>query len=73
MFANGCVDNTAVEQDLGSIGDGIENPQGFLELLVVIVPKRLDPRLYFLRRVREGHSHGTVRHTCLSDMASRQA
>ena len=50
MFANGCVDDTAIEQDLRSVGNIIEDPQCFLELLVLIVPKRLDPGLDFLQR-----------------------
>jgi hypothetical protein len=49
MFADGCVDDPAVEQDLGCVRNGIEYGQGCLELLIIIVSKRLDPSLYFLQ------------------------
>lgn len=51
MFTNGGVDDPAIEQDLGGIGDVIEDGQGLLELLVVVVAQRLDPSFDFLTRV----------------------
>lgn len=48
MFANGCMDDTAVKEDFGGVGNGIEGPQGFFEFLVVIAPKRFHPGLDFL-------------------------
>lgn len=48
MFSDGCVDDAAVEEDLGGVGDCIESRQGFFELLIVIVAQRLDPSFYFL-------------------------
>lgn len=48
MFANGCMDDTAVEENFGRVGDGVESPQGFFEFLIVIAPKRFHPSLDFL-------------------------
>lgn len=48
MLSYSRVDNAAVKQDLGGVGDVIEDLEGLLELLVVIVRKRLHPGLDFL-------------------------
>jgi hypothetical protein len=74
MFTDGCVDDAAVEEDLGSVCNGVEYPQGFFELLIVVVTQRLDPSLDFLSEISiSGSVHVAVRRTCLSDMASRRA
>lgn len=52
MLANGCMDDTAVEEDLGSICNRIERRQGLLELLIVVMGQCLNPGLYFLPHVR---------------------
>jgi len=49
-----------VEQYLGCVCDGIENGQGFLEFLIVIVTEGLDPSLYFLQTVRRESLNGPV-------------
>lgn len=51
MLSYSRVDNAAVKQDLGGVGDVIEDLEGLLELLVVIVRQRLHPRLDFLEPV----------------------
>ena len=67
MFPDSCVDDAAVEEDLGCIGDAVEHPEGLIELLTVIVHQRLHPGLNFLRpsvlyyEKPEGH-------TCFNDM-----
>lgn len=48
MLSYSRVDNAAVKQDLGGVGDVIEDLESLLELLVVIVRKRLHPCLDFL-------------------------
>ena len=48
MLAHCSVNNTAVEEDLGSIGDVVENFQRFPELVVIVVPKGSDPSLDLL-------------------------
>jgi hypothetical protein len=40
---------TAVEMDLGCIGDIGKYLEGFVKLIVVVKAQRLDPRLDFLR------------------------
>jgi hypothetical protein len=49
MFAKGGVDDTAVEEDLGRVGDGIEVFQGLVEFIVVVAGEGGDPRLDFLQ------------------------
>ena len=39
---------TAIEQDLGGVGNVIECPESFFEFVVVIVPQGNYPRFYFL-------------------------
>lgn len=53
MLANRCMDNTAVEQDLRRVRNSIEDGQGFLEFLIVVVTEGFYPSLDFLLRVRE--------------------
>lgn len=53
MFTDGGVDDPAIEQDLGGVGDIIEDGQGLLELLVVVVTQRLDPSFDFLAQMRK--------------------
>jgi hypothetical protein len=48
MFTDGGMDDTAIKQDLGGIGDVVEDGQGLLELLIVIVTQRFDPSFNFL-------------------------
>jgi hypothetical protein len=49
MFAEGGVDDTAVEEDLGRVGDGVEVFQGLVEFIVVVAGEGGDPRLDFLQ------------------------
>jgi hypothetical protein len=48
MFAQGSMYHSAVEEDFRGIGDVIEDLQGFLELIILIVGQRLHPCLDFL-------------------------
>ena len=51
MFANRRMDHTTVEEDLGSVGDVVEDAERVLKLIVVVVVQRLDPCLNFLHHV----------------------
>lgn len=42
---------TAVEQDLGGVGNGVEDTQGLFELLIIIVTQGFDPGFDFLQQV----------------------
>jgi hypothetical protein len=42
------MDDTAVEEDLGGVGDAVEVLQGVLEFVVVVVAEGRDPSLDFL-------------------------
>lgn len=42
------IDNAAVEQDLRCVGNSFENPQGFVELLGVVMDQGLHPGFNFL-------------------------
>lgn len=48
MFADGRVYNAAIEQDLGSVCDIVEDPQRVFEFIVVVVAQSLDPGFNFL-------------------------
>lgn len=48
MFAQGGINHTAVETDLGRIGDGRKDTQRVVKLLAVIVFKGQHPRFDFL-------------------------
>lgn len=48
MLAESCVDDSAVEQDLGGVGDLVKTPQRLVKVLVVIGVKSLNPCLDFL-------------------------
>ena len=48
MLAEGGVDDAAVEEDLGRVGDGVEVFEGLVELVVVVAGEGGDPRLDFL-------------------------
>jgi hypothetical protein len=52
--------NPTVEQYFGCVCDGIENGQGFLELLIIIVTEGFDPSLYFLQTVSKESFNGPV-------------
>jgi len=45
------VNDAAVEENLGRVGNVLKHPQGLFELIVVVVVQRLDPRLDFLAPV----------------------
>jgi hypothetical protein len=59
MLSDGGMDDTAIEENLGGIGDCIESRQGFFELLIVVVTERLDPSFYFLQSVN-WRAHGSI-------------
>lgn len=42
---------TAVEQDLGGVGNGVEDTQRLFELLIIIVTQGFDPGFDFLQQV----------------------
>lgn len=48
MLAQRRVYHPAVEQDLGRVGDVVERPQSFVELVVVVVAQRFHPCLDLL-------------------------
>lgn len=58
MFTDGGMDNPAVKQDLGGIGDVVENGQGLLEFLIVVVTQRFDPSFNFLEWIRKASAEG---------------
>jgi hypothetical protein len=48
MFTDGCMNYTAVEENLGCICNTIEHPQRLFILVVVITAECLHPGLYLL-------------------------
>jgi len=70
MLPNCCMYDPTVEQYLGCVCDGIENGQGFLEFLIVIVTEGLDPSLYFLFE-RHGAAPKAVEDEILSLVGAR--
>lgn len=48
MLSDGGVDDATVEQDLGGVGDAVEDLEGLFEFLVVVVCECLHPDLDFL-------------------------
>lgn len=48
VLAEGGVDDTHVEQDLGGVGDGLELPKRIVEFIVVVTAEGRDPCLDFL-------------------------
>lgn len=50
MFTERGVNNTTVEQDLGCVGDLVENFQCLVELVVVVAGEGCHPGLDFLPR-----------------------
>jgi hypothetical protein len=72
MFANGGMNDTAIEQNLGGIGDAIEHAQGLFVLVIVIVTECLHPSLYLLPKCQySAQLLSFTAHTCFSDMAAR--
>lgn len=48
VLAEGGMNDTAIEEYLGLVGDAIEASQGLFEFIVVVGTECLDPRLNFL-------------------------
>lgn len=67
------MNDAAIEQDLGSVGDGVKFLQGLDIFLVVVVGEGCHPRLDFLPRMvsngAQRRSGGdSAQHTCFKDM-----
>lgn len=50
VLAEGRMDDAAIEQDLGGVGDLVETLQGLVELVVVVGTQGCHPSLDFLPR-----------------------
>ena len=51
MFTESRMDDAAIEEDLGGVGDTVEGTQCLFELLFVVVGEGGHPGLDFLRRI----------------------
>jgi hypothetical protein len=75
MFAQGRMDDTAVEENLGSVGDLVKHLQCLIELIVVVAREGCHPGFDFLPRnqqlTRKVHSNRRRKvRTCFRDMTS---
>lgn len=68
MLSDGGVDNATVEQDLGGVGDAVEDLEGLFEFLVVVVCECLHPDLDFLGMSTTYSKVSGGRHTCFNDI-----
>jgi hypothetical protein len=57
MLAQRSMYDSAIEENLRSVGNVVEDLQGFLELVIVIVGKRFHPCFDFLYRVSRFGCH----------------
>lgn len=48
MLAQRSVDHPAIEENLGGVGNIIKHLERLVELTIIVVRKRLNPRLDFL-------------------------
>lgn len=76
MFAKSRMDDTAVEQNLGRVGDAVKSLQGLLKVVVVVAAEGCHPGFDFLPRNQLNglgkHSKGgqAKARTCFRDMTS---
>jgi hypothetical protein len=54
------MDYTAVEEDLGSVGDLVEDLQCVVELVVVVAGEGCHPGFDFLPHYQQLHSEGAI-------------
>lgn len=69
------MNDTAIEQNLGGVGDAVEGLQCLVELVVVVVGEGCHPGFDFLPRASAIDSAGALKsrgkaRTCLRDMTS---
>lgn len=64
------MDNAAIEQDLGGIGDIVKDAERFVEFIIVVVSERLHPCLDFLSRSVRSSSRARTNHVLCDIPAS---